>query len=98
MKLKVLLAGNNRALIQEILSHHDSNWDCQSCTTHRVDLESHLSSFVPDIILFCLFKEPQENLYKLPTVAEKIRKRDIQVIITGDLVDCDAFERSRKRF
>lgn len=94
MKLKVLLAGNNRALIQEILSHHDSNWDCQSCTTHRVDLESHLSSFVPDIILFCLFKEPQENLYKLPTVAEKIRKRDIQVIITGDLVDCDAFERS----
>lgn len=94
MKLKVLLAGNNRALIQEILSHHDSNWDCQSCTTHRVDLESHLSSFVPDIILFCLFKEPQENLYKLPTVAEKIRKQEIQVMITGDLVDCDAFERS----
>ena len=94
MKLKVLLAGNNRALIQEILNHYDSNWDVQSCTTHRADLESHLKSFVPDIILFCLFKEPQENLYKLPTVAENLRKQAIRVMITGDLVDCDTFERA----
>lgn len=94
MGLKVLLAGNNRALVQEILSKHNDQCDCQSSTTHRNDLESHLESFIPDVIVFCLYKEPQENLYKLPSVAEVIRKKNAVVAITGDLVDCDAFERA----
>ena len=93
MKYKVLLSGNNRTIMNEFFTYMDFSFDCMSCSDRYDDIVNHVKYIAPDVFVYCLYGEKQDDIKRFCNAERKIAEKKIPVVVIGDEEDCNQFER-----
>lgn len=93
MKYKVLLTGNNRALINEFFTYMDMDFECITTSDRYDDIMSHVKYVQPDVFVYCLYRERSDDLKRFANIERQLSDRSIPLVIIGDAEDCDEFAR-----
>ena len=92
-KYKVLITGKNKAIIDDIFVHTNTELECLSTSRRMDDVMGHLKYFEPDAFVYCLKTEEIEDINTLKQLAPKMRQSYIPFIIIGDQTDCNEFQK-----
>ena len=83
-KKKVLLAGNQDAIIDDFFLHTDEVFTCMT-TSHRVeDLKNHIQYFTPDVFVYCLGKDVTRDSENIWAAKEMLQDAETLVVLIGD--------------
>ena len=93
MKYKVLMSGNNRTIMNEFFTYMDFSFECMSCSDRYDDIMNHIKYVKPDVFIYCLRGEKQEDVKKFCNVERKIEEKETPIVVIGDDEDCDLFEK-----
>lgn len=93
MKYKVLMSGNNRTIMNEFFTYMDFSFECMSCSDRYDDIMNHIKYVKPDVFIYCLRGEKQEDIKKFCNVERKIEEKETPIVVIGDDEDCDLFEK-----
>ena len=94
MKYKVLLCGKSKSIIDDFFTHLDSEFEAQSTSLRMGDIVSHLNYFSPDVLVFCMHNESTEAFNSMVTIASELEPRRIPLIIIGNELECEEFQRA----
>ncbi len=92
-KYKVLITGKNKAVIDDIFVHTNTELECLSTSRRLDDVMGHLKYFEPDAFVYCLKTEEFEDVNTLKQLAPKMHQLYIPFIIIGDQTDCNEFQK-----
>ena len=93
MKFKILLAGNDSAMIDDFFSQLSDRFDVVTTSSRFSDIINHISFFRPDIFVYCLQNESPDDLAMITNIKYRLAHADTPMAIIGLKEDCDAFER-----
>ncbi|MDE6023919.1 MAG: response regulator [Lachnospiraceae bacterium] len=93
MGYKVLVMGKNDSAIDVFFNQMDDDFTVLSCSTRYEDIVGHINYFVPDVLVYCLYDEPRDNIVRMISVNSKLMRSDIPFVILGSKEDCDMFEK-----
>lgn len=93
MKYKILLTGQNRAIMDDFFSHMGEHFECQSTSIRYEDIISHIEYFHPDAFVCCIHKEVEVLADKINDAGEDFKKAQIPLIIIGAQDCCDEYAR-----
>lgn len=92
-KYKVLLTGKNKAVIDDIFLHTDTDIVCLSTSARFDDVRGHLDYFEPDAFVYCLKAEESEDINCMKRLKSKMHQLYIPFVIIGDQSDCNEFQK-----
>ena len=92
MKYKLLLAGNNQALIEDFFYIMGKDFECQSTSIRFPDVASHVKYFEPDALVYCITEESKENFKKFAEALCQLERNSVKLILIGDRESCNVFE------
>lgn len=92
-KYKILLTGRNKAVIDDIFVHTDTDIQCLSTSRRFDDVRGHLDCFEPDAFVYCLKAEENEDINCMKTLKSRMHQFYIPFVIIGDQSDCNEFQR-----
>lgn len=93
MKYKVLLCGKSKVVIDDFFTHLEQEFDAQTTSLRSADLMSHLKSFEPDVLLFCMHKEMDEDINVIAEFKDKLEHYSTAVAIIGNEEECKIFQK-----
>ena len=93
MKYTALLSGNNKTIMNEFFTYMDFSFECLSCSNRYDDVLNHLKYINPDVFVYCLRGETQDDIRRFCNVESKIKEKKIPIVVIGDDEDCEQFER-----
>lgn len=93
MKYKILLTGKDGAMIDDFFSQLSDRFDVVTTSIRFADIINHITFFRPDIFVYCLQNESQDDLAMITNLKYRLAHADTPMVITGLKEDCDAFER-----
>jgi CheY-like chemotaxis protein len=93
MKYKVLLSGNNRTVMNEFFTYMDFSFECMSCSDRYDDILNHIKYVNPDVFVYCLRDEGEDEIKRFANAWRRITKKSIPLAIVGDDEDCSRFEK-----
>lgn len=93
MKYKILLTGKDGAMIDDLFSQLSDRFDLVTTSIRFVDIINHINFFRPDIFVYCLQNESQDDLAMITNLKYRLAHADTPMVIIGLKEDCDAFER-----
>lgn len=93
MKYKILLTGKDGAMIDDFFSQLSDRFDVLTTSIRFADIVNHITFFRPDIFVYCLQNESEDDLAMITNVKYRLAYADIPMVIIGLKEDCDAFER-----
>ena len=88
----MLLVGKGKIIIDDFFYHLSEHFEMQNASTRYDDLISHIRYFVPDLIVYCLFKESKESLAEFARIREQTDMLGIPVVIIGNPDECEEFQ------
>lgn len=89
MKKKVLLAGNQDAIIDDFFLHTDEVFTCMT-TSHRTeDVKNHVLYFKPDVFVYCLGKEAIRDSENIWAAKEMLQNAETLVVLIGDKIQIE---------
>ncbi len=88
MKYKVLITGNNKAVINEFFHNMDFNFECISTSNRYDDVVNHLKYINPDVFVYCLLGETPEEMKRFVNEEREISKKQIPIVIIGESSEC----------
>lgn len=89
MKIKILLCGNNQALIKEFFLQADNQFECMSTSYEWYDIACHIKYFAPDAFVCFVGPDAEEEFKKIRLVKRDSKYRDIPIILVGTEEDCE---------
>ena len=92
-KKKLLLFGAHESLINDFFAQLSPSFEMLSCSGREEDILGHLKYYDPDALVFGLYDERREDFLKLEAVKKLLKERGSALIIAGDGIKCDEFER-----
>lgn len=92
-KYKILLTGKNKAVIDDIFLHTDTDIVCLSTSTRFDDVRGHLDYFEPDAFVYCLKAEESEDINCMKTLKPRMHQFNVPIVIIGDQADCNDFQK-----
>ena len=92
-KKKLLLFGANESLLSDFFAKLPVRFEMLSCSSREEDILGHIKYFDPDALVLCLYNERRDDFQKLDSVRKALRKRGSVLIVAGDGIKCDEFER-----
>lgn len=95
MKYKLLLAGKNKTVIDDIFAILGVGDDLEFVTTSMrpEDIHSHIRFYQPDAFCYCISNETSDNLHSMVPLKRKLEKELISLIVVGTEDECADFER-----
>ncbi len=92
MRYKILLAGKNNTVIDDIYAHLSDNMDLLTTSTRIDDIMNHIKFCDPDMFCYCIYDEPVDMVNRM--VALKRRVGDtIPFFVVGSHESCSDFTR-----
>lgn len=98
MKTKILLAGNQDAIIDDFFLHTVKSFICMTTSLRLDDIKSHLSFFKPDVIVYCIGKNISFDLGILRAIKELIKGTDTIIALFGPKPDLEIVEETEEEF
>lgn len=89
MKHKVLLTGNNHAIIDDFFLQLSDSFECQNCSSRFDDMESHMKYFQPDVFIYCMNNEPRGAIVQLASLK---RSKNMNKCVFAAVADQEDFE------
>lgn len=93
MKIKVLLIGRNKVLMEDFFLHLEEDFEMQTSSMRYPDISSHITYFKPDVLMYCMNNEEQARTDIVISLEKEIRKNNVALILTGNQDECDRFQR-----
>ncbi|MBE5864609.1 MAG: response regulator [Lachnospiraceae bacterium] len=93
MKYKVLLCGKSKVIIDDFFIYQESEFELQTTSLRYADIMNHLKYFTPDILLFCMHQEGEEEYEVLASLRSKFEQYNTAVAIVGNEEECDVFRK-----
>lgn len=93
MKIKVLLAGTQDAVMDDFFMHTESAFSCLTTSNRVADIQGHINLFEPDVFVYCLGKEQSEDTDVL-SLANRCfneigKEEDRVIVLIGDKYQLD---------
>ena len=89
MRYKVLLAGNNKATIDDMFLHANDILECQSTSSRFDDIACHLKYFQPHVLVYCMHNETRDTMSQLVTIKHTKLERKTPFFVVATQEDCD---------
>lgn len=90
MKYKLLIAGKNSMVIDELFDHMDNMDLCLITTSLRYrDMLNHIQEFKPDMFIYCVYNESVNEYKSLMEYKRRFSREGIPVCVIGSKEDCD---------
>lgn len=89
-KIKVLLVGNQDAIIDDFFIHTDDDFICISSSDRKADIEAHISFFAPEVFAYCMGKDIDKDMDNLRLAMRIIKDSQAISIVIGDGADISA--------
>ena len=98
MKYKVLLCGKSKVIIDDFFIYQESEFELQTTSLRYADIMNHLKYFTPDILLFCMHQEGEEEYEMLASLRSKFEQYNTAVAIVGNEEECEEFRKKPGRW
>ena len=92
MKQKILISGNNSAIIDDFYAHTESDFICMTSSLRKSDLKLHIQLFQPNAFVYCLSKENECDYNTLLIIKSLLEDTDTILVILGEKYDLTAIE------
>lgn len=92
MKYNVLITGKDDSMIDDFFSQMTDNFDVVTTSTRFADIINHISFFRPDVFVYCLHSESQDDITLIANLKYRLLHSNIPLVIIGLKEDCDEFE------
>ena len=93
MKYRVLLAGKNRAIVDDFFRTMDDRFECLTTSNRSMDMANHMVWFKPHAFVYCFASESKDDIIRLTESFESIEEEYRQIILIGDPEHCEEFKR-----
>lgn len=93
MKYKLLLCGKSKVVIDDCFIHLEQGFDSQTTSLRSADVMSHLKCFQPDVLLYCMHQEMDEDIAAIAEFKDKFEYYNTAVVIIGNEEECKAFQK-----
>ncbi len=93
MKYKVLLCGKSKVIVDDFFTYLGQEYDAQTTSMRSADMMSHMKHFEPDVFLFCMHKEMDEDIHTIAELKDKFEHCSTAVVIIGNEEECKAFQK-----
>ena len=95
MKYRVLLAGKNRAIVDDFFRTMDDRFECLTTSNRSMDIANHMAHFKPHAFVYCFASESKDDIIRLAEAVESVEEEYRQIVLIGDPEHCDEFNRRR---
>lgn len=92
-KYKVLLAGKNKAVIDDFFSQMADVFEPMTSSIRMEDLIIHIEVFEPDMFIYCLNSETRDELARIKELKRMLTRKGIITVIIGTEEDCENFNK-----
>ena len=93
MKYNILLAGHNDPMIDNFFTQLTDDFESVTTSTRFTDIINHVAAFRPDVFVYCLDNEPQEEMSRIGNLQYRLARAKIPMVVIGLKEDCDKFEK-----
>lgn len=97
MKYKVLITGKNDPVVDGFFTKMSDHFEVLSTSIRYEDMIGHMNYFVPDIFVFCLYKESQDQINKVAGIKRRLLQIGVPFAVVGAKEDCARFEAGAPR-
>lgn len=94
MRLKILLVGTQKSVIDDFFNRKDLDIICMSSSMRIEDIETHLDIFQPHFILFCMNTENADSIRVFRDVKFICERDHVNFAIFGKPEDCTFFKKT----
>ena len=98
MKYRVLLAGKNRAIVDDFFRTMDDRFECLTTSNRSMDMANHMALFKPHAFIYCFASESKDDIIRLAESFETISEECREVILIGDPEPCEIFNRRKPEY
>lgn len=92
-KYKVLIAGKNKVIIDDIFSKLNKRFEIVSTSTKYADMEKHLNVFEPQIFMYCALNEAREDILRIVELKRQLTRQGVVFVLIGKKEDCEFFKK-----
>jgi CheY-like chemotaxis protein len=92
MSKKLLLFGNNKAIIDLFFDHLSADFECVTCSARKADLERHMEAFDSDAVIYCMDNENEADFSAVADFKDKYIKTGKHFVIVGSDLDCADYQ------
>lgn len=89
MKRKVLLVGNQDAIIDDFFLHTEETFYCLSTSTRPNDIKMHFKFFDPEVVVYCLTNDVAAGSEDIRYIKRTLRNEDAVIVGIGNKQDLD---------
>lgn len=89
LNYKILIAGNNTSVINDLFEHKHANLEFISSSMRSADLLAHSRAFKPDLFIYCLGAETNDNASAIISLRNVLKAKNIPTAIVADISDDD---------
>lgn len=93
MRYKVLLAGHNRIMIDDMFSHLDEQMELLSTSMRLNDIMGHIQYFEPDLFCLCTNNEAKDYIAQMKSVKKRLQDTNTPFVMIGSDGECAEFEK-----
>lgn len=97
MKYKVLITGKNDPVVDGFFTKMSDHFEVLSTSIRYEDMIGHMNYFAPDIFVFCLYKESQDQINKVAGIKRRLLQIGVPFAVVGAKEDCARFEAGAPR-
>lgn len=94
MKYKILLTGNNKAIIDDLFAKASDRFEYQTSSARYEDILSHLRHFKPNGFLYCINHEMPESFRKMADLKQSPEASATAFFAVGTRAECDSYTRT----
>lgn len=98
MKYRVLLAGKNRAIVDDFFRTMDDRFQCLTTSNRSMDMANHMELFKPHAFIYCFASESKDDIIRLAESFDAIAEENREVILIGDPEPCEIFNRRKPEY
>lgn len=95
MKIKALIAGINRRILEELFFMSDK-LECLTSSTVAFDLLKHIKLFEPDVLIVSLDHDSKEWASLLLQLDRELRKNEIGIVVLAEEEDMGLFKQQTR--
>ncbi len=95
MKYRILLAGKNRAIVDDFFRTMDDRFECLTTSNRSMDIANHMNWFKPHAFIYCFASESKDDIIRLTEAMTSVEEEYRQIILIGDPEHCEEFNRRK---
>ncbi|MBQ8822710.1 MAG: response regulator [Lachnospiraceae bacterium] len=95
MKYRILLAGKNRAIVDDFFRTMDDRFECLTTSNRSMDIANHMLWFKPHAFIYCFASESKDDIIRLTEAVASVEEEYRQIILIGDPEHCEEFNRRK---